>query len=87
MLCTDPSRLYRPEAVFSCKKELHAFRDYNCDDEDPIKKRVRLTYQKMHTFQVGCWFIWLCFAMVITELWAFTGINFCKSNSGFYFTN
>jgi len=51
MLCTDPSRLYRPEAVFSCKKELHAFRDYNCDDEDPIKKRVRLTYQKMHTFQ------------------------------------
>jgi inositol oxygenase len=27
------------------------FRDYSVDPEDPIKERVRVTYQKMHTYQ------------------------------------
>jgi inositol oxygenase len=42
----DPSELYRPEG----KKEFE-FRLYTEDQDDPIQKRVRETYKKMHTNQ------------------------------------
>lgn len=46
----DPSELLRPELDFA-DKNLSKFRDYTIDDEDPIKKRVRETYRKMHLNQ------------------------------------
>nr|CAG4644036.1 EOG090X07RL [Lepidurus arcticus] len=48
----DPSLLLRPEAIFA-NKPIEAFRDYSCDDEDPIKARVRRTYLDMHTYQTA----------------------------------
>ncbi|XP_076620313.1 myo-inositol oxygenase [Colletes latitarsis] len=46
----DPSDKYRPEVVYSGKLESQ-FRDYSTDPLDPLKERVRQTYQKMHTNQ------------------------------------
>ncbi|XP_066999675.2 inositol oxygenase [Anabrus simplex] len=46
----DPSEHLRPEPIYA-GKALNAFRNYEVDDEDPIKRRVRETYFKMHTFQ------------------------------------
>jgi len=48
--CLDPSRLLRPEAVFA-NKSLDAFRNYEVDEEDEIRRRVRRTYRMMHTHQ------------------------------------
>ncbi|XP_066999672.1 inositol oxygenase [Anabrus simplex] len=50
MRLLDPSELYRPEAIYA-GKPLNQFRDYDIDDEDPVRRRVRETYYKMHTFQ------------------------------------
>lgn len=46
----DPSQLLRPEIIYN-DKPLDAFRDYTVDDNDPIKARVRFTYNQMHTNQ------------------------------------
>ncbi|XP_043253538.1 inositol oxygenase isoform X1 [Colletes gigas] len=46
----DPSDKYRPETVYSGKM-VSEFRDYSTDPLDPVKERVRQTYQKMHTYQ------------------------------------
>ncbi|XP_065173083.1 inositol oxygenase [Atheta coriaria] len=46
----DPSQIYRPEAKFA-DKPLDNFRDYSIDENDPIKERVRRTYELMHTHQ------------------------------------
>ncbi|XP_015113107.1 inositol oxygenase isoform X1 [Diachasma alloeum] len=46
----DPSEKLRPEAVYAGKSESQ-FRDYSVDPSDPIKERVRKTYQNMHTYQ------------------------------------
>ncbi|CAG2058714.1 unnamed protein product [Timema podura] len=46
----DPSELLRPEPSFAAKP-VGQFRDYTIDPNDPIKERVRLTYEKMHTNQ------------------------------------
>uniref|UniRef100_V5GZ83 Inositol oxygenase n=1 Tax=Anoplophora glabripennis TaxID=217634 RepID=V5GZ83_ANOGL len=46
----DPSELLRPEPKFA-KKPIGAFRDFSIDESDPIKERVRKTYEEMHTYQ------------------------------------
>nr|CAD7609616.1 unnamed protein product [Timema genevievae] len=46
----DPSELLRPEPSFAAKP-VGQFRDFTIDLNDPIKERVRLTYEKMHTNQ------------------------------------
>ncbi|XP_017878200.1 inositol oxygenase [Ceratina calcarata] len=46
----DPSDKYRPESVYSGKSESQ-FRNYAVDSADPVKERVRKTYQMMHTNQ------------------------------------
>ncbi|KAL3271120.1 hypothetical protein HHI36_021615 [Cryptolaemus montrouzieri] len=46
----DPSELLRPEIQFA-KKNVTQFRNYEVDDTDPIKERVRQTYKLMHTNQ------------------------------------
>ncbi|KAG7206981.1 hypothetical protein KM043_000872 [Ampulex compressa] len=46
----DPSEKLRPEAIYAGKLE-NEFRNYSENDADPIKERVRNTYQKMHTNQ------------------------------------
>lgn len=46
----DPSLLLRPEAKFD-GKPIDAFRNYDIDDTDPVKARVRKTYYDMHTNQ------------------------------------
>jgi len=48
-LLLDPSELYRPE--LSAGKDVCEFRDFSIDENDPIKERVRQTYQEMHTHQ------------------------------------
>ena len=50
ILYLDPSEHLRPEKSFA-DKPLNAFRDYSIDSSDPIKERVRLTYEMMHTNQ------------------------------------
>ncbi|CAH1260444.1 unnamed protein product [Diabrotica balteata] len=45
----DPSELLRPEPKFA-KKPVGQFRDYTIDENDPIKERVRKTYELMYTF-------------------------------------
>ncbi|XP_028157243.1 inositol oxygenase-like [Ostrinia furnacalis] len=44
----DPSLLLRPEAVYD-GKPVNAFRNYDEDENDPIKMRVRRTYYEMHS--------------------------------------
>ncbi|KAL4708332.1 hypothetical protein ACJJTC_018450 [Scirpophaga incertulas] len=44
----DPSVLLRPEAVYDGKL-VSAFRNYDVDEEDPVKARVRRTYYDMHS--------------------------------------
>ncbi|XP_021195787.3 inositol oxygenase isoform X1 [Helicoverpa armigera] len=44
----DPSLLLRPEKVYD-GKPVDAFRNYDIDETDPIKERVRRTYYEMHT--------------------------------------
>ncbi|KAF9791413.1 hypothetical protein SFRURICE_003205 [Spodoptera frugiperda] len=46
----DPSLLLRPEKVYD-GKPVEAFRNYDIDENDPIKERVRRTYYEMHTKQ------------------------------------
>lgn len=46
----DPSELLRPEPAFA-EKSLAQFRDYSINEDDPIKERVRKTYEEMHTKQ------------------------------------
>ncbi|KAK2587321.1 hypothetical protein KPH14_003040, partial [Odynerus spinipes] len=46
----DPSEKLRPEPVYAGKLESE-FRNYMEDPTDPIKERVRKTYEKMHTNQ------------------------------------
>lgn len=46
----DPSELLRPEPKFAIKP-VGQFRDYSVDENDPIKERVRRTYEEMHTNQ------------------------------------
>lgn len=46
----DPSDKYRPEPVYAGKLK-REFRDYSEDRNDPVKERVRKTYQKMHSNQ------------------------------------
>lgn len=46
----DPSELLRPEPDFA-DKGISKFRDYTVDENDPLKERVRRTYQLMHKFQ------------------------------------
>jgi inositol oxygenase len=46
----DPSELLRPEPKFA-QKPVGQFRDYSIDENDPIKERVRKTYNLMHTNQ------------------------------------
>lgn len=46
----DPSLLLRPEKVYD-GKPVEAFRNYDIDETDPIKERVRRTYYEMHTKQ------------------------------------
>lgn len=46
----DPSELLRPEEKFA-NKPVSQFRDYTVDKDDPIKERVRITYEKMHANQ------------------------------------
>ncbi|KAG8182524.1 hypothetical protein JTE90_002062 [Oedothorax gibbosus] len=47
ILMLDPSELYRPEI----SKKVEEFREYSSEKDDPIQKRVRETYRKMHTYQ------------------------------------
>ena len=47
----DPSRIYRPESIFTANKPKQSFRDYAYDEQDAIKSRVRRTYLQMHTHQ------------------------------------
>lgn len=54
----DPSLIYRPEYEkvegnigFTSKKDKALFRNYDINENDKIKERVRQTYLKMHTFQ------------------------------------
>jgi len=49
VVCTDVSRLIRPEAVFSTNKPVDAFRNY--ENVGGIHDRVRNTYKLMHTHQ------------------------------------
>ncbi|CAB0009103.1 unnamed protein product [Nesidiocoris tenuis] len=61
----DPSEKLRPEAIYEGKLESQ-FRDYGVDDTDPIRLRVRETYELMHTNQTvefvrGQWEKWLKF--------------------------
>ena len=49
VVCTDVSRLLRPEAVFSTNKAPDAFRNY--ESVGGIHDRVRRTYHLMHTHQ------------------------------------
>lgn len=44
----DPSELHRPEFA---DKDLNKFRNYDVDENDPIKERVRRTYRLMHQNQ------------------------------------
>lgn len=44
----DPSELHRPEFA---DKDLTKFRNYDVDENDPIKERVRRTYRLMHQNQ------------------------------------
>ncbi|XP_063832953.1 inositol oxygenase-like [Ostrinia nubilalis] len=44
----DPSLLLRPEAIYD-GKPVNAFRNYDEDENDPIKMRVRRTYYEMHS--------------------------------------
>lgn len=46
----DPSDKYRPETVYAGKLE-GEFRDFSEDPTDPVKERVRKTYEKMHANQ------------------------------------
>ncbi|GJQ78549.1 hypothetical protein Trydic_g2708, partial [Trypoxylus dichotomus] len=46
----DPSELLRPEPSFA-EKPVSQFRNYDIDENDPIKERVRKTYKLMHTNQ------------------------------------
>nr|CAH7753805.1 unnamed protein product [Callosobruchus chinensis] len=46
----DPSELLRPEPKFA-QKPVSQYRDYSIDKNDPIKERVRKTYEAMHTNQ------------------------------------
>jgi inositol oxygenase len=46
----DPSELLRPEPDFA-DKGLSKFRDYTIDQNDPLKERVRKTYELMHKNQ------------------------------------
>ncbi|KRT78802.1 hypothetical protein AMK59_6552, partial [Oryctes borbonicus] len=46
----DPSELLRPEPSFA-DKPVSQFRNYEVDENDPIKERVRKTYKLMHTNQ------------------------------------
>lgn len=46
----DPSLMLRPEKVYD-GKPVEAFRNYDIDENDPIKERVRRTYYEMHTKQ------------------------------------
>jgi len=46
----DPSEQLRPEPVYAGKLQSE-FRNYEEDSEDPIKERVRRTYEEMHTNQ------------------------------------
>jgi inositol oxygenase len=46
----DISELLRPESAFS-EKAKSQFRDYTVDENDPLKERVRQTYELMHTNQ------------------------------------
>ncbi|KAL0867956.1 hypothetical protein ABMA27_008626 [Loxostege sticticalis] len=45
---TDPSLLLRPEPVYD-GKPVSAFRNFDDDENDPMKARVRKTYYDMHT--------------------------------------
>lgn len=45
----DPSELHRPE--IATEKPVEKFRNYEIDENDPIKERVRITYKNMHTYQ------------------------------------
>lgn len=46
----DPSEHLRPEPVYAGKLK-NEFRNYEINSEDPIKERVRRTYEQMHTNQ------------------------------------
>lgn len=46
----DPSVLLRPEDNLEDDAKIR-YRDYTVNEDDPIKERVRKTYQEMHTFQ------------------------------------
>ncbi|GLV44641.1 uncharacterized protein CBL_20553 [Carabus blaptoides fortunei] len=46
----DPSEFLRPEEKFA-NKPVSQFRDYSIDKDDPIKERIRITYEKMHANQ------------------------------------
>jgi len=46
----DPSEQLRPEPIYAGKLQSE-FRNYDEDPEDPIKERVRKTYEEMHTNQ------------------------------------
>lgn len=46
----DPSEKFRPEPVYAGKLQSD-FRNFIEDPEDPIKERVRKTYENMHTNQ------------------------------------
>lgn len=46
----DPSEQFRPEPIYSGKLQSE-FRNFEEDSEDPIKERVRKTYEQMHSNQ------------------------------------
>ena len=59
----DVSELLRPEAIFVGKTKSQ-FRDYTIDVNDPLKERVRQTYELMHTNQTVDFvkgLLWKCF--------------------------
>lgn len=46
----DPSEHLRPEQVYDGKLQSE-FRNFDEDSDDPVKERVRKTYEAMHTNQ------------------------------------
>lgn len=46
----DPSEQFRPEPIYARKLQ-REFRNFEEDLEDPIKERVRRTYELMHSNQ------------------------------------
>lgn len=46
----DPSEQFRPESIYAGKLQSN-FRNFEEDFEDPIKERVRKTYEMMHSNQ------------------------------------